>query len=82
MILHLNIRSVNKNFDELHKFLVSFRLRLDIVCLNEIRIKHEPLINIIIREYNFFKLICNPQQAKLLFMCLIILNAIYVLINT
>ena len=53
-ILHLNIRSLNKNFDELYDFLVSFRLRPDVICLTETRIYNDPLDNITIPQYKFF----------------------------
>ena len=52
-ILHLNIRSLNKNFDELHKFLVSSRIRSAVICLTETRIKNDPLVNITISQYKF-----------------------------
>ena len=52
-ILHLNIRSLNKNFDELHKFLVSIRIRSAVICLTETRIKNDPLVNITISQYKF-----------------------------
>ena len=63
-ILHLNIKSLNKNFDELYEFLVSFRLRPDVMCLTETRIKNDPLVNITIPQYKFFHVDSqNPQQA-------------------
>ena len=53
-ILHLNIRFLNKNFDELHKFLVSIRIRPDVICLTETRIKNDPVLNIMIPQYKFY----------------------------
>ena len=53
-ILHLNIRSLNKNFDQLHEFLVSIRIRPDVICLTETRIKNDPLVNITIPQYKFY----------------------------
>ena len=53
-ILHLNIRSLNKNFDQLHEFLVSIRTRPDVICLTETRIKNDPLVNITISQYKFY----------------------------
>ena len=52
-ILHLNIRSLNKNFDKLHEFLVSIRIRIDVICLTETRIKNDPLVYITIPQYKF-----------------------------
>ena len=60
-ILHLKIRSLNKNFDKLHKFLVSFRIRSDIICVTEIRIKNDPLVNITIPQYKFYRV--NSQTS-------------------
>ena len=53
-ILHFNIRSLNKNFDHLHEFLVSIRIRPDVICLTETRIKNDPLVNITIPQYKFY----------------------------
>ena len=52
-LLHVNIRSLNKNFDELHCFLTSLPHLPDIVCVSETRLKGEPLTNITIPDYNF-----------------------------
>ena len=53
-ILHLNIRSLNNNFNQLHEFLVSIRIRPDVICLTETRIKNDPLVNITISQYKFY----------------------------
>ena len=53
-ILHLNIKSLNKNFDQLHEFLVSIRIRPDVICLTKTRIKNDPLVNITIPQYKFY----------------------------
>ena len=60
-ILHPNIRSLNKNFDELHKFLVPFRTRPDVICLTETRIKIDLLVNITIPQYNLYR--ANSQTS-------------------
>ena len=52
--LHLYIRSLNKNFDELREFLVSIRIRPDVICLTGSRIKNDPLVNITIPPYKFY----------------------------
>ena len=53
ILLHVNIRSLNKNSDELHCFLTSLARLPDIVCVSETRLKGEPLSNITIPDYNF-----------------------------
>ena len=53
-ILHLNIKSLNKNFDELHELLVAIRIRPDVICLTETRIKNDPLVNITVPQYKFY----------------------------
>ena len=53
-ILHPNIRSLNKNFDELHKFLVSFRAKPDVIWFTETQIKIDLLVNITIPQYNSY----------------------------
>ena len=53
ILLYVNIRSLNKNFDELHCFLTSLSHPPDIVCASETRLKGEPLSNITTTDYNF-----------------------------
>ena len=38
-IIHLNIRSLNKNFDKLYDFLLCLAFTPDVLCLSESRIK-------------------------------------------
>ena len=52
-LVHLNIRSLTKNFDALFEFIFSPSFTLDLVCLTETRIKNQPLANIAIPGYGF-----------------------------
>ena len=52
-LVHLNIRSLTKNFDALFEFISSLNFTPDLVCLTETRIKNQPLANITILGYGF-----------------------------
>ena len=52
-IIHLNIRSLNKNFDKLYDFLLCLPFTPDVLCLSESRIKKQPLVNINLSGYSF-----------------------------
>ena len=52
-IIHLNIRSLNKNFDKLYDFLLRLTFTPDVLCLSESRIKKQPLVNINLSGYCF-----------------------------
>ena len=52
-LLHLNIRSLSKNFDNLIKFLTNVPLRPHIISLTETKIKDMSLVNITISGYTF-----------------------------
>ena len=45
-LLHINIRSLQKNFDNLVNFTSQFTVLPDIICITETRQKNNPLINI------------------------------------
>ena len=53
-ILHLNISSLQKHFDELHELLLCLPSHLDILCITETRIADTPLCNIELPNYNYF----------------------------
>ena len=53
VLLHLNIRTLQKCFDLLFEFLTTLNFSADIVCLTETRIKSQPLINVEIPNYSF-----------------------------
>ena len=52
-LVHLNIRSLTKNFDALFEFISSLSFTPDLVCLTETRIKNQPLANITIPGSSF-----------------------------
>ena len=52
-LLHLNIRSLTKNFDALFEFISSLSFTPDLVCLTETRIKNQSLANITIPGCSF-----------------------------
>ena len=52
-LLHLNIRSLRKNYDNLTEFLTHVPLRPNIISLTETKIKDKPLVNITIPGYTF-----------------------------
>ena len=52
--LHINIRSLHKNFDNLYDFLVELNFLPDVICVTETRIKLHPLLNILLPNYTFF----------------------------
>ena len=51
--MHLNIRSINKNYENLIEFLTNVPLRPHIISLTETKIKDKPLVNITIPGYTF-----------------------------
>ena len=53
VLLHLNIRSLHKNYDSLYEFLIELNVLPDIICLTETRLKSQPLVNIDIPNYSF-----------------------------
>ena len=53
LLLHVNVRSLHKNFDLFYEFIDSLNQPPHIICLSETRIKHEPLINIELNNYSF-----------------------------
>ena len=63
VLLYLNIRSLHKNFDNLHDFLVELNFLSDVICLTETRIKLHPLLNISLPNFFFFILIVQLTLA-------------------
>ena len=59
ILVHLNNRSLHKNFDDLHEFVSLLHFKPDIICLSESRI-NQPLKNIQLQGYN----ILNAKPAK------------------
>ena len=54
-LLHMNIRSLRKNFDDLVNLILQFTVLPDIICITETRLKNNPLINISIPGYDLVK---------------------------
>ena len=52
-LLHLNIRSLEKNFDDLYQFLITLTNQPHVISISETKIKDMPLSNISIPGYNF-----------------------------
>ena len=50
-IIHINIRSLQKNFDSLQEFLCLLPIMPKIICLSESRINQKPLINLELPNY-------------------------------
>ena len=63
ILIHINIRSLNKNFDELYDFLQILPFTPDVICLFESRIKDHPLINIEISNYTFINTSPNSSAG-------------------
>ena len=53
ILLHLNIRSLNKNFDDMYDFVESLTFNPNVISLSETRIKNKPLVNIDLVGYTF-----------------------------
>ena len=53
-LLHLNIRSLQKHFDDLNQFLCMLPDQFHIICLSETRIFNEPKINVSLPGYSFY----------------------------
>ena len=52
-IIHINIRSLNKNIDDLLEFLTELGTHPNIICLTEARLKQNSLVNTQIPGYKF-----------------------------
>jgi len=52
MLLHVNVRSLHKNFNLLYEFIESLNLLSYVICLSETKRK-EPLTNIELTNYSF-----------------------------
>ena len=59
ILVHLNIRSLHKNFDDLHEFVSLLPFKPDVICLSESRI-NQSLKNIQLQGYNFL----NAKPGK------------------
>ena len=52
-LFHLNIHSLQKNFDDLQEIIYSFKEKPHIICLSETKIKNNPMLNLSIPGYKF-----------------------------
>ena len=62
-MLHLNIRSLAKNYDDLADFLSKFAIQPDVIASTETKIKDKPLVNIFIPGYTFFHVNSNSNAG-------------------
>ena len=53
LFVHVNIRSLNKNFDNLPHFLSQFSVPPDVIYVTETRLKDASFVNIFIPGYEF-----------------------------
>ena len=60
ILMHVNIRPLNKNFDEFHDYVQSLPFILSVLCLSESRIKTQPQVNIELVGYNFINI--SPES--------------------
>ena len=51
--MHVNIRSLHKNFNLLYEFIQSLQFVPQIICITEMRIKNQPQIKVSIPNYGF-----------------------------
>ena len=61
-LIHLNIRSLNANFNDLHVFVSQLSFKPNVICLSESRI-NQPLENIEIDGYNFTNIKAEIQAG-------------------
>ena len=60
-ILHINIRSINKNFPSFYDLIQSLPNHPDIICISETWITHQPITNVSLPGYEF---IYYPTKKK------------------
>ena len=61
-LLHLNIRSLQKNYDKLCELIDQLPTKPHLIGLSETKIKHEPLLDISLPNYNFIHA-ASPTNA-------------------
>ena len=62
ILMHLNIRSLQKNYDDLYDLVASRSFRPDVICLSESRI-NQPLKSIQLHGYNCINAKPNEQAG-------------------
>ena len=69
ILMHFNIRSFQKNYDDLYSFVALLSFRLDVICLSESRI-YQPLKSIQLQGYNFINAKSYKQLGgKAIYVC-------------
>ena len=63
ILLHVNIRSSQKNFDLLCELINLLNFTPHIICITETRIKDHPLINVSIPDYSFVHVILTSNAG-------------------
>ena len=53
-VIYINIRSIQKKFDNLCELLSHFDRQPDLICIAETRLKGNPITNINKQNYDFF----------------------------
>ena len=53
MLLHVNVRSLHKNYDLFYKLIESLQTLPHVICITETRIKNQALSNLEVPNYNF-----------------------------
>lgn len=61
-LIHLNMRSLHKNYDGLCHLLSSLPASPEVICISETKIKNEPLSNITLPGYSFIN-VPSPTNA-------------------
>ena len=62
--MHVNIRSLNENFDLLYEFVQSLQFIPQIICITETRIKYQLQINVSIPNYGFAHVNSNSNVGS------------------
>ena len=62
ILVHLNFRSLQKNYDDLYDLVASLSFRPDVICLSESRI-NQPMKSIQLQGYNFINAKPNKQAG-------------------
>ena len=53
MLLHVNVRSLHKNYDLLYELIESLQTLPHVICITKTRIKNQPLSNLDLPNYSF-----------------------------
>ena len=56
MLLHVNVRSLHKNYELLYELIEDLQILPHVTCITETRIKNQPLPNLDLPNYSFVHL--------------------------